>query len=174
MLIPKKVKHRKWHKGRGRNIRIASSKVFLAFGSYGLKATTPAWLTSRQIEACRRVLTRYTRRGGKIWIRVFPDKQGRNPDQSPKQAMETVFFRQSYYTHMLSDPEMIFIEYGMGIVSHEPGKQCRMAFVTHGFVAQEKRIGAENDAAFAMNSFDNHRIVIPGIENPPIFIRFEK
>lgn len=74
MLIPKKVKHRKWHKGRGRNIRIASDKVFLAFGTHGLKATTPAWLTSRQIEACRRVLTRYTRRGGKIWIRVFPDK----------------------------------------------------------------------------------------------------
>lgn len=74
MLIPKKVKHRKWHKGRARNIRIASDKVFLAFGTHGLKATTPAWLTSRQIEACRRVLTRYTRRGGKIWIRIFPDK----------------------------------------------------------------------------------------------------
>jgi len=74
MLIPKKVKHRKWQKGRGRNVRIATDKVFLAFGEFGLKATTAAWLTSRQIEACRRVLTRYTRRGGKIWIRVFPDK----------------------------------------------------------------------------------------------------
>lgn len=74
MLIPRKVKHRKWHKGRGRNIRTASDKISLAFGPYGLKATTPTWLTSRQIEACRRVLTRYTRRGGKIWIRVFPDK----------------------------------------------------------------------------------------------------
>ncbi|MBU2566122.1 50S ribosomal protein L16 [Patescibacteria group bacterium] len=74
MLIPKKVKHRKWQKGRARNIRIASTKIFLAFGEFGLKATTPVWLTSRQIEACRRVLTRYTRRGGKIWIRVFPDK----------------------------------------------------------------------------------------------------
>lgn len=74
MLIPRKVKHRKWHKGRGRNVRVATDKVFLAFGPFGLKAVTPAWLTSRQIEACRRVLTRYTRRGGKIWIRVFPDK----------------------------------------------------------------------------------------------------
>ncbi len=74
MLIPRKVKHRKWHKGRGRNIRTASDKISLAFGPYGLKATSSAWLTSRQIEACRRVLTRYTRRGGKIWIRVFPDK----------------------------------------------------------------------------------------------------
>lgn len=74
MLIPRKVKHRKWQKGRGRNVRIATDKVFLAFGEFGLKATTAAWLTSRQIEACRRVLTRYTRRGGKIWIRVFPDR----------------------------------------------------------------------------------------------------
>jgi len=74
MLIPKKVKHRKWHKGRARNKRIASDKIELAFGSYGLKATGPAWVTSRQIEAVRRVLTRYTKRGGKIWIRIFPDK----------------------------------------------------------------------------------------------------
>jgi large subunit ribosomal protein L16 len=74
MLTPKKVKHRKWHKGRGRNIRIATDKVELAFGSYGLKAVTPAWMTSQQIEAARRVLTRYIKRGGKIWIRIFPDK----------------------------------------------------------------------------------------------------
>lgn len=62
------------HKGRGRNIRIATTKVELAFGSYGLKALTPVWLTSNQIEAARRVLTRYIKRGGKIWIRIFPDK----------------------------------------------------------------------------------------------------
>lgn len=74
MLLPKKVKHRKWHKGRARNIRHATDKIELAFGAYGLKAMTPAWVSSQQIEACRRVLTRYTRRGGKIWIRIFPDK----------------------------------------------------------------------------------------------------
>jgi large subunit ribosomal protein L16 len=74
MLLPKKVKHRKWHKGRARNIRRATDKVELAFGAFGLKATAPAWVDSRQIEACRRVLTRYTKRGGKIWIRIFPDK----------------------------------------------------------------------------------------------------
>lgn len=74
MLIPKKVKHRKWHKGRARNIRIASDKLELAFGAYGLKAMTPSWISSQQIEAGRRVLTRYIKRGGKIWIRVFPDK----------------------------------------------------------------------------------------------------
>jgi large subunit ribosomal protein L16 len=74
MLIPKKVKHRKWHKGRGRNIRVASDKIELAFGAYGLKAVTPSWVTSQQVEAARRVLSRSIKRTGKIWIRVFPDK----------------------------------------------------------------------------------------------------
>ena len=73
MLIPKKVKHRKWHKGRARNKRIASSKTHVAFGRFGLKAQTASWITSRQIEAARRVMTRYLRRGGKMWIRIFPD-----------------------------------------------------------------------------------------------------
>jgi large subunit ribosomal protein L16 len=73
MLIPSKVKHRKWHKGRARNIRTATDKIELAFGSYGLKALTPAWVSSQQIEAARRVLTRFIKRGGKIWIRIFPD-----------------------------------------------------------------------------------------------------
>lgn len=73
MLMPKKVKYRKGHKGRARNVRWATDKVDLAFGSYGLKAMTPSWVSSQQIEAARRVLTRYIKRGGKIWIRVFPD-----------------------------------------------------------------------------------------------------
>ncbi|MFH1088837.1 MAG: 50S ribosomal protein L16 [Candidatus Uhrbacteria bacterium] len=73
MLIPKKVKHRKWHKGRGRGKRLATQKTTLAFGSFGLKAMEEAWITSRQIEAARRAMTRSIKRGGKIWIRVFPD-----------------------------------------------------------------------------------------------------
>lgn len=74
MLIPKKVKHRKWHKGRARGKRTATTKTTVAFGSHGLKATTGAWVSSRQIEAARRAMTRAIKRGGKIWIRVFPDK----------------------------------------------------------------------------------------------------
>jgi large subunit ribosomal protein L16 len=74
MLMPKKVKHRKWHKLRSSGLRKATTKTRLAFGSYGLKCLTPVWLTSRQIEAARRVMARSTKRGGKIWIRVFPDK----------------------------------------------------------------------------------------------------
>lgn len=72
MLIPKKVKHRKHH--RGRSSGKAMSGNFLAFGSYGLKAMGNSWVTSRQIEAARRAMTRYIQRGGKIWIRIFPDK----------------------------------------------------------------------------------------------------
>ena len=74
MLIPKKVKHRKQQKGRRRFAGTASRGTDLNFGSYGIKALETSWVSARQIEAVRRVLTRYTKRGGKIWIRVFPDK----------------------------------------------------------------------------------------------------
>ncbi len=73
MLFPKKVKHRKWQKGRSK-IKKASRGTELNFGSFGLKTEESVWLSSRQIEAARRVLVRYIRKGGKIWIRVFPDK----------------------------------------------------------------------------------------------------
>jgi large subunit ribosomal protein L16 len=74
MLMPKKVKHRKWHKGRARGKRIATDKNEVDFGAYGLKVMETAWITSRQIEAARRAMTRFVKRGGKIWIRIFPDK----------------------------------------------------------------------------------------------------
>ncbi len=74
MLLPKKVKFRKMHKGRGRNIRTATTKTEVSFGGYGLKALDPAWVTSRQIEAARRAITHLIKRGGKVWIRIFPDK----------------------------------------------------------------------------------------------------
>jgi len=73
MLQPKKVKHRKWQKGRSR-AKITKGGAELSFGSFGLKAEEDAWLTARQIEAARRAITRYIQRGGKVWIRVFPDK----------------------------------------------------------------------------------------------------
>lgn len=74
MLFPKKVKHRKWQKGRRRNIGLATAKTTVAHGAYGLKALSHAWVTSRQIEASRRTLTHFLKKGGKIWIRLFPDK----------------------------------------------------------------------------------------------------
>nr|QJF58348.1 50S ribosomal protein L16 [Corallina officinalis]QJF58547.1 50S ribosomal protein L16 [Corallina officinalis]QJF58746.1 50S ribosomal protein L16 [Corallina officinalis]QJF58945.1 50S ribosomal protein L16 [Corallina officinalis] len=72
MLSPKKTKFRKQHRGRMRGK--ASKGNYIAFGDYALQAIEPVWLTSRQIEATRRTITRYVRRGGKLWIRVFPDK----------------------------------------------------------------------------------------------------
>lgn len=72
ILFPKKVKHRKWQKGRSKGKESRGTK--LAFGAYGLKALETRWLTARQIEASRRAMTGYVQRGGKIWIRIFPDK----------------------------------------------------------------------------------------------------
>ncbi|OGZ67676.1 MAG: 50S ribosomal protein L16 [Candidatus Staskawiczbacteria bacterium RIFCSPHIGHO2_02_FULL_34_9] len=72
LLMPKKVKHRKWRKGRSKGVERRAAE--LNFGSYGLKAMGTKWITSRQIEAARRFIIRYMRKGGKLWIRVFPDK----------------------------------------------------------------------------------------------------
>jgi len=72
MLMPKRVKYRKQFRGRMRGK--ADRGAVVQFGDYGLQATEPVWLTSRQIEAARRAMTRYIKRRGKIWIRVFPDK----------------------------------------------------------------------------------------------------
>ena len=72
MLQPKRVQYRNKHRGRRKGIASAGSTI--SFGEYGLKAIDPAWVTARQIEAARRVITRYARRGGKLWIRIFPDK----------------------------------------------------------------------------------------------------
>lgn len=72
MLQPKRTKFRKQHKGRNRGVALRGSRV--SFGEFGLKAVGRGRLTARQIEAGRRAITRHVRRGGKIWIRVFPDK----------------------------------------------------------------------------------------------------
>lgn len=72
MLMPKKVKHRKQFKGRMKGA--ARGATDINFGDYGLQALNCGWLSSRQIEAARRAMTRYIKRGGKIWIRAFPDK----------------------------------------------------------------------------------------------------
>src|ERR1700741_542419 len=72
MLMPKRVKYRKQQRGRMRGKAYTGSTV--AFGEYGLQALEPAWITNRQIEAARVAITRYIKRGGKMWIRIFPDK----------------------------------------------------------------------------------------------------
>ncbi|HVB10270.1 MAG TPA: 50S ribosomal protein L16 [Bacillota bacterium] len=72
MLMPKRVKYRKQHRGRMRGAAYAGGTV--SHGDYGLQALEPAWITDRQIEAARVALTRHIRRGGKVWIKIFPDK----------------------------------------------------------------------------------------------------
>lgn len=72
MLAPKRVKHRKTHKGRMRGKAHRGNKV--SFGEFGLQATEASWISNRQIEAARVAMTRHIKRGGKVWIRIFPDK----------------------------------------------------------------------------------------------------
>jgi len=72
MLMPRREKHRKRHRGRMRGMAGRGNTV--DFGTYALQAVEPHWITSRQIEAARRAIVRYVRRGGKLWIRIFPDK----------------------------------------------------------------------------------------------------
>ena len=72
MLSPRRTKYRKQHRGRMRGMAYRGST--LNFGDFALQATEPSWITARQIEAARRAMTRYVKRGGKIWIRIFPDK----------------------------------------------------------------------------------------------------
>ena len=72
MLMPRKVKHRKTQ--RGRLTGAARGGTAVSFGDFGIQATEPGWLTARQIEAARIAMTRHVRRGGKVWIRIFPDK----------------------------------------------------------------------------------------------------
>ena len=72
MLMPKRVKHRRVHRGRMKGKAYSGNTV--TYGEYGLQATEPTWMTANQIEAARRAMTRYIKRGGNIWIKVFPDK----------------------------------------------------------------------------------------------------
>ena len=74
MLLPKKVKYKKHQKGRSRKRLVETRGTSLVFGSFGLKSLEAKWITSRQLEAARRVIIRYLRKGGKLWIRIFPDK----------------------------------------------------------------------------------------------------
>ncbi len=72
MLMPKRVKHRKVMRGRMKGKAMRGN--FLAYGDYGIVATQPGWITSNQIEAARQAMTRHTKRGGNVWIKIFPDK----------------------------------------------------------------------------------------------------
>jgi len=117
MLAPKKTKYRKAHKAkRGGK---ASGNLNISFGNYGLKALKATWITARQIESARRVMTRYTRKGGRIWIRIFPDKPvtkkgGEIPMGHGKGAVD-------YYVAIIK-PGMIMFE--MGGIPEDKAKEA--------------------------------------------------
>lgn len=72
LMMPKKVKHRKWHKGKSKGVETRATE--LNFGSFGLKSMGTKWITARQVESARRYIIRYMKKGGKIWVRIFTDK----------------------------------------------------------------------------------------------------
>jgi large subunit ribosomal protein L16 len=84
MIQPKRVKYRKSHRGRLKGKANAGNKV--EFGDFGLQALEPAWITSRQIEAGRRAITRHIRRGGNVWVRIFPDKSATKKPAETRQG----------------------------------------------------------------------------------------
>jgi large subunit ribosomal protein L16 len=123
MLIPKKVKHRKQH--RGRTYGQATSGSELAFGSFALKATESSWVTARQIESARRAMTRYVQRGGKIWIRIFPDKPVTN------HGNESVMGGgKGAVTHFVAVVKKGRILFEMDGVTHEQAKEA-MRLASH-------------------------------------------
>ncbi len=129
MLIPKKVKHRKWQKKAGTSGKNATRKNKVSFGFIGLKAVTEGWITSRQIEATRRAMVRYVKRGGKIWIRIFPDKpvtakSGETPMGKGKGAVShyvavvkpgTVMFEMSGVDRKLAEEALKLASYKMPV-----------------------------------------------------------
>ncbi|KKS81780.1 MAG: ribosomal protein L16, large subunit ribosomal protein L16 [Candidatus Wolfebacteria bacterium GW2011_GWC1_43_10] len=74
MLQPKKTKHRKWQKGRSRKRMVETRGTKLSFGNFGLQSLSASYVNSKQIEAARKAISHFTKRGGKVWIRIFPDK----------------------------------------------------------------------------------------------------
>ena len=106
MFFPKKVKYRKWHKGRRRTVGQESRGNKLNFGSFGLQAVNHAWLTARQIEAARRAITRYLQKGGKVWIRVFPDKP--RTEKGPEQPMGHGKGSPAYYVAAVKPGRILF------------------------------------------------------------------
>jgi len=145
MLQPKRVKYRKSHKGHRRGKAQAGNTI--VFGEFGLQALECAWITSRQIEAARRAITRYVRRGGKVWIRIFPDKPvTRKPAEtrmgSGKGAVD-------HWVAVVKPGRILFEMRGVG----EDVAKGAMRLASHKlpigtrFVAKESTVGVSSDSA---------------------------
>ena len=141
MLLPKRVKYRRVHRGRLKGK--ASRGNFVAYGDFGLMATEPAWITSNQIEAARIAMTRYTKRGGQVWIKIFPDKSVTM--RAADSRMGSGKGNPEYWVAVVKPGRVMFEIAG---VSEEVAREAlRLAShklpVKTKFVARETKIGGE-------------------------------
>lgn len=141
MLLPKRVKYRRVHRGRLKGK--ASRGNFVAYGEYGLMATEPSWITSNQIEAARIAMTHYTKRGGKVWIKIFPDKPV--TEKPAETRMGSGKGSPEYWVAVVKPGRVLFEIAG---VSEEIAREAlRLAShklpVKTKFVARETKIGGE-------------------------------
>ncbi len=117
MLMPKRVKHRKVHRGRMKGKAIRGNTI--TYGEYGLQALEPSWITSNQIEAARRAMTRYVRRGGNIWIKIFPHKSV--TEKPAETRMGSGKGTPSYWVSVVKPGRIMF---EMGGVSEEDAREA--------------------------------------------------
>ena len=141
MLIPKRVKHRKQH--RGRMAGKANKGNFIAYGEFGLQATECGWITSRQIEAARIAMTRYMKRGGKVWIKIFPHKP--ITEKPAETRMGSGKGSPEYWVAVVK-PGRVMLEVG-GISEELAREALRLAMhklpVKCKFIKREEKIGGE-------------------------------
>lgn len=139
LLVPKRVKYRKTFRGKRRGV--ATRNNFLAFGNFGLKSEECGWVSSRQIEAARRAMTRYTQRGGRIWIRIFPDKPiTKHPAES---RMGSGKGEVEGYVAVVRPGNILF---EMGAVSAEVAKEA-MRLASHKLPVKVRFISKETEYA---------------------------
>ncbi|MGN0963525.1 MAG: 50S ribosomal protein L16 [Clostridia bacterium] len=141
MLIPKRVKHRKQH--RGRMAGKANKGNFIAYGEFGLQATECGWITSRQIEAARIAMTRYMKRGGKVWIKIFPHKP--ITEKPAETRMGSGKGSPEYWVAVVKPGRVMF---EVGGISEEIAREAlRLAMhklpVKCKFIKREEKIGGE-------------------------------
>jgi large subunit ribosomal protein L16 len=141
MLIPKRVKHRKQH--RGRMAGKATKGNFIAYGEYGLQATECGWITSRQIEAARVAMTRYMKRGGQVWIKIFPHKP--ITEKPAETRMGSGKGSPEYWVAVVKPGRVMF---EVGGISEEIAREAlRLAMhklpVKCKFIKREEKIGGE-------------------------------
>ena len=141
MLIPKRVKHRKQH--RGRMTGKATKGNFIAYGEYGLQAMECGWITSRQIEAARLAMTRYMKRGGKVWIKIFPHKP--ITEKPAETRMGSGKGTPEYWVAVVKPGRVMF---EVGGISEEVAREAlRLAMhklpVKCKFVKREEQVGGE-------------------------------